>query len=157
MILDIQDWRFDIDPDRTMEHSSLLSSDHCACGYCRNYYAAVPDAFPGIIPFLARFGVNLHAPVELMPIEPTLYLAGYRVYGQVLKKGRRPVQAEDVTIRVTWEASDKFRLEFGPVMLPWVLDEDPDEVVSPANEPDFLDQMYKKLLMLSLPEDTLYS
>jgi len=36
-------------------------------------------------------------------------------------------------------------LEVGEMQLPWVMHEDPDEVISPANEPEFLEKMYRKM------------
>ena len=157
MFVNMDRWRFDVDLEKTMEHSRNLSEAHCECGYCRNYYQTIPTVLPSLEAFLAKFGVKITAPVELMPIEPTLYLLGYRVYGGLRTIGAQPIHVDGIPIRVSLEAEDRFRLEFGPIVLPWVLDEDPDDVISPANEPEFMDQMYKKLLMLSMPSDGLTS
>ena len=157
MTVNMDPWRFEVDLERTMEHSRKLSQDHCECGYCRNYYQSINTVLPSLEAFLSRFGVKISAPVELMPIEPTLYLLGYRVYGNVKRMSDRLIYVDGVPIRISPEAGDRFRLEFGPIVLPWVVDEDPEDVISPANEPEFMDQMYKKLLMLSQPFDVVTS
>ena len=38
-------------------------------------------------------------------------------------------------------------IEVGEMELPWVMEEDPDEVISPANEPEFLEKMYRKVML----------
>ena len=40
---------------------------------------------------MEQFGVNLEGPSELMPFEPTLMLACYRVDGQILQWGKTPL------------------------------------------------------------------
>jgi len=147
MVLQIEDWVFRIDLERTMEHSSFVSSEHCTCSYCENYYRSVTVAYPGLKGFLAQFGVLIDGPSEMYPIEPTLYLAGYRVFGQILKYGVSPVIIDGIPVSAEPADAQHFMLEVGEMPLPWVLAEDPDEVVSPANEPEFLEKMYRKLLL----------
>lgn len=146
MKLKINDWEFDIDDQRTAEHSSLVVSEHCSCGYCENYYRAVKKSCPDLAPFLARFRVHVDGPSEMYPIEPTLYLAGYRVFGRVLRAGSGPMMVSGIPVTADIREPDQFMLEVGEMILPWVLEEDMDEVISPANEPEFLDKMYRKLL-----------
>ena len=145
MVLNIDDWIFDIDFAKTMEHASLLSADHCDCGYCANYYLAIRELYPGLCSFLGRFGLDLEGPVELMPIEPTLYLATYPVQGRVLRLGSAPMMVDGIPITVEVDGN-AFRLEVGYLSLPWLLDEPMDAVVSPANEPEFIEKMYRKVL-----------
>ena len=147
MVLEIDDWVFRIDVERTMEHSAFVSEEHCTCGYCENYYRAVTVAYPSVKCFLSQFGVRIDGPSEMYPIEPTLYLAGYRVFGEIVTFGKGPIMVDGVP--VTAEPVDEvhFMLEIGEMSLPWVLAEDPNEVVSPANEPEFLEKMYRKLLL----------
>ena len=38
-----------------------------------------------------------------------------------------------------------FLLEVGEIQVPWIMLEDPEEVISPANEPEFLARMYEKM------------
>ena len=149
MILQMDDWIFQIDLEDTAAHSSFVSSEHCTCGYCRNYYQTIEDACPALKGFLQRFGVLIDAPSEMYPIEPTLYLSGYRVTGEILQWGSGPMMAGDVPVTAEPSTNGTFLLEVGEVMLPWVLDEDMDEVISPANEPEFLERMYRKIALRS--------
>lgn len=150
MILKINDWEFDIDLERTQEHSSFASEDHCTCGYCENYYRAVKLCYPALLPFLKQFGLNIDGPVEMYPFEPTLYLAGYRVTGRITHIGNGPMMVNGVPITAEPMEDWCFMLEVGEMPLPWMLREDPDEVVSPANEPEFLLKMYRKMTERSL-------
>ena len=146
MILKINDWEFDIDWDRTTEHSSVACREHCTCGYCENYYQSVESVYPNLGQFVARFGAHVLGPVEMYPIEPTLYLSGYRIFGKVLKAGNGPFMVDGIPVTPDIRDEERFVLEVGEMMLPWVLEEDMDEVISPANEPEFLEKMYRKIL-----------
>lgn len=147
MILQINDWIFRIDMEKTKEHSSFVSSEHCTCGYCENYYRAVNLTCPDLKAFLLRFGIKVDGPSEMYPIEPTLYLAGYRVFGTIMQFGNAPMMVNGIP--VTPEPVDEahFMLEVGQIPLPWVMAQDWNEVISPANEPEFLEKMYRKLLL----------
>lgn len=145
MILKINDWEFDVDLVRTREHSSFASQDHCTCAYCENYYRTVSMCYPGLKTFLKRFGLEIDGPVEMYPFEPTLYLSGYRVTGSILRFGVEPMFADGIPISAEPREDGFFILEAGEMMLPWVMPEDPDEVISPANEPEFLEKMYRKM------------
>ena len=147
MNLQIDDWIFRVDLERTKEHSSFVSEEHCTCSYCENYYKTVAVIYPALKPFLQQFAICYEGPSEMYPIEPTLYLAGYRVFGEILAYGKGPMMVGNVP--VTAEPVDKnhFMLEVGEINLPWALAEDPEEVISPANEPEFLAKMYRKLLL----------
>lgn len=147
MVLKINDWIFDIDLDKTKEHSSFVLSEHCTCGYCENYYRAVKLAYPELKGFLKQFGLEIDGPVEMYPIEPTLYLAGYRVTGRIVQAGVGPMMVDGVPITAQPQEDRYFLLEAGEMPLPWVLQEDMDEVVSPANEPEFLAKMYRKMAL----------
>lgn len=111
MVLNIDDWIFDVDLKKTMEYSSLLSADHCCCGYCVNYYLAI-----------------------------------YPVQGRVLQFGCAPIMVGGTPVTVEFDCSGTFKLEVGYIPIPWLLKEPMDEVVSPANEPEFLEKMYRKAL-----------
>ena len=146
MVLSVDDWIFDIDLEKTMLHASLLSEDHCSCGYCLNYYLAMRKVYPKLCLFLQKFGLSVDGPMELMPVEPTLYLAGYPVQGKVLRFGREPMVIDGIPVVALWENEVQFILEVGDIPLPWLMDEPMDSVVSPANEPEFLDRMNRKML-----------
>ena len=96
---------------------------------------------PGLKEVLRDFGVNLEGPSELLPFEPTLVLACYRVQGRILSWGSAPLWAGDVLIQPEIADEHSFFLWVGEMELPWVQDEAPDEVVSPANLPEFLERM----------------
>ena len=147
MVLQINDWVFQIDPERTHEHSSFVSSEHCTCSYCENYYRTAALVYPNLKGFLAKFGLLADAPSEMYPIEPTLYLVGYRVFGKILTYGVAPMMIDGVPVTAEPVDDVHFMLELGEMPLPWVLSEDPNEVISPANEPEFLEKMYRKLLL----------
>ena len=147
MILNIADWSFDVDVDATSIHTMENSTDHCTCGYCKNYYEAVAETYPELISFLEQFGVDFNGPSELMPFEPTLLLACYRIHGSILKWGENPFRATDVPVTVETAEDDTFLLWVGELVLPWLQEEDMDEVISPANLPEFLERMEEVWLL----------
>ena len=147
MVLRINDWIFDIDLEKTREHSSFASSEHCTCGYCENYYRAAVLAYPTLKAFLKQFGLAVDGPVEMYPIEPTLYLAGYRITGQIIQAGVSPMMVEGIPVTAEPVDDRYFMLEVGEMPLPWVLRVNMDEVISPANEPEFLAKMYRKIAL----------
>lgn len=157
MILKINDWEFDIDLEGTREHSSFASQDHCTCAYCENYYRTARFCYPGLKPFLARFGLDIDGPVEMYPFEPTLYLSGYRVRGKILKFGAEPIFVDGIPVSPEPREDWCFVLEVGEMMLPWVMAEHPDDVISPANEPEFLEKMYRKMWERNMGNPGFYS
>lgn len=147
MIIEFLDWRFQVDVEATLAHTTKNSTDHCTCAYCRNYYEAIDRCYPELRSFLAQFGVNLDGPSELMPFEPTLMLACYRIQGKVLQWGREAVQVKQIPIVPETAEDGTFLLWVGEVELPWLQDEDMDEVISPANLPEFLERMQEVWLL----------
>ena len=141
MILNISDWSFDVDVEATRSHTTKNAADHCTCAYCKNYYEAVGQSYPELIAFLEKFGVDFHGPSELMPFEPTLLLACYRISGRILQWGSNIIFADGVGITVETADNGTFLLWVGEIQLPWLQEEDMDEVVSPANLPEFLERM----------------
>ena len=146
MIITIDDWKFQVSVEQTREHSAFSVSRHCTCGYCENFYRSVDLACPGLRKFLDQFGAHVEGPVEMFPFEPTICLLSYRVTGQILEYGLSPMMVDHVPILPIREDDRQFKLEVGEMELPWILAEDPDEVISPANEPAFLERMYRRLL-----------
>ena len=155
MLLTVKDWVFDVDISATMEYSAKLYAEHCECGYCRNYYAAVRSSYPGLESLLLKFGVNIESPVDFLPVEPTLCIVSYAVCGSICKKGGGRIMIDDFEVSI--QKSDVldytlscqqpyFVITTGMLELPWLLDEDKDEVISPANEPECLERMWRKLL-----------
>ena len=158
MILQIGDWKFEIDMERTMAYSAAEAAEHCDCAYCRNFYTAVDEAYPGLRPFLAQFGIDIEAPEEMMPYDfqnDMFYDGCYAVCGRILQIGKSPFIVADAQILphryndLHIESGCKepcFFLNVSGIILPWVLNEPMEDVVSPANEPSFLKKMWDRLL-----------
>lgn len=163
MLLEIDDWKFDIDIAATMEYSANEAREHCTCAYCRNFYAAVDDTYPELRPFLAQFGLDIEAPDEMSSIPYSKSDVGYDpeyiVIGKLLQKGSYEMAAGLANILADtagegtypWdripEGADCFMLYVMDVQLPWVLDEPigEDEIESPANRPSFLRRMLDRI------------
>ena len=146
MTITVEDWVFDIDPVKTREHTAFAVNSHCTCGYCENYYRAVGREYPDLIPFLDRFFLDVEGPSEMYPFEPTLCLVAYKVFGRIVEAGSGPIMVDGVPIMGQLIDENTFKLEVGEIELPWILEEDMDEVVSPANEPEFLERMYRIMI-----------
>lgn len=158
MILELDDRQFEVDVETTRLYSEQEAAGHCDCGYCRNYYACVDETFPGLRPFLGQFGLNIEAPEQLMPFEPTELLVVYAVSGKITRAGERPLSVDAVTVtsESAWEAGINtecpqpyFTLSVGPVEVPWVLEEPMEGIRSPANLPSFLQRMRRFILRKS--------
>lgn len=147
MILKFGDWKFRVDVEATKERTRKYSYEHCQCGYCKNFYDAIDIAYPELRPVMEHFGVHLEGPCELMPFEPTLMLACYRVDGQILQWGRSSLSVRGVTILPEAGDESTFLLWVGEVQLPWLQKEPVEEVVSPANLPEFLERMQEVWLL----------
>lgn len=158
MILQIEDWKFDLDLASTMDYSANEAAEHCECGYCRNFYAAVDRVYPGLRPFLAQFGLNIEAPDEQLPYDfqgKMYYDSTYLVFGKILQQGKDAIYLDQVEIRPVAEwnldievqrQQPSFALEVNSVVLPWVLETPMKDTVSPANRPSFLKRMWRRLL-----------
>lgn len=154
IVVKLNDWIFDVDIDLTMERSAYQAQEHCDCSYCRNFYRSLDASNPDMRPFLAVFGIDPMGPDELCPFEPTIYEVSYIVNGTILQTGT-PFRIGDIPVKVlsstdadmdTERSEPYFVLIIGLLELPWALDEDPREVISPANEDSFLNRMKAKLL-----------
>ena len=141
LILKLGDWRFLVNVEATAERTQKYSYEHCQCSYCKNFYDAIDIAYPELRPVMEHFGVNLEGPCELMPFEPTLMLACYRVDGQILKWGKSQLSVKGVTILPEAGDEETFFLWVGEVQLPWLQSEPVEDVVSPANLPEFMERM----------------
>lgn len=141
MILEAGDWRFRVDIQATRERTSKYSFEHCQCSYCKNYYDAIDLAYPNLRPVMEQFGVNLEGPSELMPFEPTLMLVCYRVDGEILQWGSSDMTVSGIPIVPEIGEDNTFLLWVGEMEIPWLQEEPVDEVVSPANLPEFLERM----------------
>ena len=149
MILEVLDWVFNVDISATMDYSVHISEDYCNCGYCRNFRETLNAAYPQLKEFLEPFGMNSLTPEEMSPIEPTLCMAS------IVKRGIYPIDLGGVVLTVPEQPDPLYKptcgepffvFNTGLLDLPWVLDEDMDEVISPANEPEYLQRMMNRLL-----------
>ena len=156
MILTFGDWIFDVDTDATRKHTEKNASEHCTCGYCKNYYEAVEQVYPQLGEFLDTFGVNILGPSELMPFEPTFLLACYRVHGQIKQWGADILNVHEIPIAVEAAEDDTFFLWVGEISLPWLQEEAMEDVISPANLPEFMERM-QEVWLLRHGEDPIYS
>ena len=155
MILQISDWIFDVDIPATMEYSAHIASDPCGCGYCRNFRQTIEVEYPQLKVFLEQFGMSSQTPEEMSPIEPTLCIASYCIGGSIVKRGVFPIDLGGVVLSIPESPDPLYHPPFGTSFfvfdtglldLPWVLDEDMDEVISPANEPEYMERMMNRLL-----------
>lgn len=153
MIISLGDWRFRVDPNATGVSTTRCSLDHCTCPYCQNFYENMDRVSPTLRPVLSKFGIYLNGPCEIMPFEPTLVAACYRVTGQILSRGEAFLHVDDVPLRPEEADEDTFFLWIGPVELPWTQPEAMEEVISPANQPEFLDRMMLRWLQWSQEEE----
>ena len=111
--------------------------------------------YPRLKPFLDRFGAHPDAPVDFLPVEPTLCVVSYAVSGKILQAGTAPIDLDGLILYVEGQDVLDYELKCPKpyfvftteyLQLPWVLSEDQNEVLSPANEPEALDRMWRKLL-----------
>jgi hypothetical protein len=151
MIISLADWQFRVDVDTTLEYTHKCSLDHCTCPYCQNFYDNIDISYPSLRPVLTRFGIHLNGPCEVMPFEPTLLAAAYRITGEILSRGEAYLHVDEVALRPEPGDDHTFLLWIGPVDLPWTQAEDMYEVLSPANQPEFMDRMMQTLLRWAQP------
>jgi hypothetical protein len=152
---EIADWCFDIDITATEAATTQNSTDHCECAYCKNYYETVEITYPALCGFLKSLGINLNGPSELMPFEPTLMLACYRIQGSVIQWGEASLAIGGIPLTVELGEIGSFLLWVGEMELPWVQNESVEDVISPANLPDFLSRM-RDVWLLRHGDDGIY-
>lgn len=164
-VLEIEDWILEADISVTMEHSAAIAQDHCTCGYCQNFYQSIDTTFPNLRRFLAQFGVDPEGPDELLPFEPTLLLASYAVAGRILRRGNHPIYVDGIPVLIESGSRSEvisgcpapyFVVSVGEFELPWILEEDMNEVISPANDPACLERIFNRWL-LRQNDNSLYS
>lgn len=161
MRIQLADWLLDVDIPNNMAISAQQATDHCMCGYCKNFYLGADHAMPMLRPLLQRLGIELEGPDELCPFEPTIYEATYVIRGSILRKGTRTMNVDGVPMRIllsqeldldSHPTEPHFALRIGLFELPWLLEEDPNQVISPANCPECLRRMEEKLLAYAQQE-----
>ena len=157
MILQLEDWVFDVRLEETANYSQSEADDHCMCGYCRNFYESVDAAYPNLRTFFHSFGLNIEAPNELMPYfeaEAVHYYGVFVACGEIVSIGASPVIIDGIQIKPTpyndqqinYGCADPcFFLEFSDVALKWTLEEPIDDVSSPANDPEFIEKIWNRI------------
>ena len=164
MILSLDDWQFNIDLEQTMDRSAAEVSDHCTCAYCRNFYAEVDHVCPTLRPLLSQFGLELEAPDVLYPYdisdERMCYEGKYVVFGQIIRYGRHGFDCHGADLMPMEDDESlvdepHFVLSLEGLNLAWVLNEPMGEVISPANEPSFLEKMWQRFVKRVKPKDTI--
>lgn len=143
MLLKAADWRFRVDVNATREQTVRYSKDHCNCSYCQNYYDTVENTYPRLKRFLGEFGVDMHGPCEVLPFEPTLFMACYRIKGKIVQWGYHTLMADGILIVPEDGDDESFLLWVGEMELPWTQLISPNEVISPANLPEFMERMHQ--------------
>lgn len=146
MIIRLADWQFEVSVEQTMDYTRKCSLDHCTCPYCQNFYENIDLSYPSLGPVLSQFGIYLNGPCEVMPFEPTLVAAAYRVTGRILRKGDSYLHADGADLRPEEGDEETFLMWVGPVDLPWTQEIHMDEVISPANQPEFMERMMRQAL-----------
>lgn len=155
MIFSVDDWIFDVDMENTQSYTQEILPDHCECGYCRNFYSTVDRVYPSLKSFIEQFGSNIESPVDFLPVEPTLCIVTYAVSGKILRRGSNRIGLNGCALLVQDSSELDYELKCPKpyfvfttdcLELPWILDEDQNEVLSPANEPACMDRMWRKLL-----------
>lgn len=141
MLLQFGDWKFEVDKEATSQRTSTYSFDHCQCGYCKNYYDVIDQAYPQLRPAMEQFGIYLEGPCELMPFEPTLMLACYRVDGAIKQWGNSGLYISGIPLIPEAGDENTFLLWVGEMRIPWMQEEAPEDVISPANLPEFMERM----------------
>jgi len=68
-------------------------------------------------------------------------LACYRVQGKILQFGRQPLYGGNIPVSMETADESSFYLWAGEMVLPWLQEEPEEDVVSPANLPEFLERM----------------
>lgn len=90
-----------------------------------------------------------------MPFEPTLCTVSYCISGRIVQRSPYPLNGGGTVFSVETQEempfdtqckSPYFVITSGFLELPWLLDEEMDEVISTANEPEFLEKMWNRLM-----------
>ena len=132
MLLKIEDWIFEIDREKTEEHSSLEAAENCRCAMCRNFYRGLDGTYAGLKEKLLSFGIRAEAPETMNPAvyteEKISYDPMYYVFGRIVQVGNGPFLAGSALVYPAdlGESLDEcpvFRLEIDGVDCPWLLDE----------------------------------
>lgn len=137
MILKKDDYKFDIDINKTEEYYKEQSL--CDCPSCRNFYAQISSCFPKLKKFLEEFGVDVSKPDEIgytESIEENMIdytFVAYTVNGKITEFSGYEIDIYDsqflsVVVDCKYipneqKTDDYFILNVYNIELPWVLNE----------------------------------
>ena len=105
--------------------------DLCDCAYFRNYIREIKKAYPDLVSFLDKIGVDIEKPFETMPGEPENgYIEYFGVQYIVIgdKKDFSKIKLGEVTIDLAKSFPDPgidgkyFVIETGPMKLEWTME-----------------------------------
>ena len=153
MILQIDDWQFQIFEVTQRKYYARERAEHCTCAWCRNYYMAVDMQYPNLRPLMERFSVQIDAPCEMLAFHPTLCNAYFAVSGKILKRGEAPIMVDGLTVEpmerdesmVNFQEDwPVFFLYVSCMTLPWVLEESMNEADSPAKGQKFIQRLLSR-------------
>ena len=132
MLLQIEDWIFEIDIEKTQRHSSAEAAENCRCAMCRNFYRGLDGDYAGLKGKLSSFGICAEAPEKMNATvfceEQILYDPMYYVFGRIVRIGNGPFLAGSALIfpadfEELLDESPLFRLQIVGVTCPWLLEE----------------------------------
>ena len=136
MILQLEDWSFEVNMEKTMSYSSKERSDHCNCAYCRNFYAGIDVEYPQLRSLLLKFGIHVDAPDRMSPLDISrqqiIYDPMYHVFGRIIQVGTSTLLLGDVEIEPMELEEGVFCLQVYDLQLPWLLDEPYEKGMSDA-------------------------
>ena len=153
MIIQIEDWRFQVFTVSNRRYYAREATEHCTCAWCRNFYQSVDARYPDLRSLLDRFGIHIEAPEESMAFSPTLCSNYYSVCGEILQWGSGDILVNGVSVTPETEEQSGvdvdrdgpvFFLRVGPMTLPWVLDEPMEEADSPAKGKAFVQRLLQR-------------
>lgn len=133
--IEIDDWKFSVDIEKTKEYYKTHSL--CECAYCRNFYSQIDEKLPKLKEFLEEFGVDISKPDEISSFTyeneidySTVY---YTVCGEIVESSKYEIDIYEnlfLSIVVNDEfappneqTGQYFTFSVFQIRLPWVLDE----------------------------------
>ena len=105
--------------------------DLCGCAYCKNYIKEIRIAYPELVEYLDRIGIDIEKPFETMPGEPEnslieYFSVQYLVIGD--KKDFSRTKLGEVAIDLAKSYPDPnldckyYVIEIGPIKLKWTIE-----------------------------------
>lgn len=151
--IEIDDWKFSVDIEKTKEYYKTHSL--CECAYCRNFYSQIDEKLPKLKEFLEEFGVDISKPDEISSFTyeneidySTVY---YTVCGEIIEDSKYEIDiydnlflsivVHDDTAPPNEQTGQYFTFSVFQIRLPWVL----DEPLNPTVKERFFDKIRRLL------------